>query len=48
MKKLQQEQIQKLKTRDKKPAKKKFVKPEIKQHQRLPEITTAYIGTFKP
>lgn len=33
---------------DKKTTKKKFVKPAIKAHEKLPEITTAFIGTYQP
>lgn len=32
----------------KKTTKKKFVKPAIKAHEKLPEITTAFIGTYQP
>lgn len=28
--------------------KKKFVKPELKKHEELPKITTAFIGTYVP
>ncbi len=30
------------------PQKKKFVKPTIKRHDALPEVTTGFVGTFNP
>ena len=28
--------------------KKMFVKPKLKRHESLPEVTTSYVGTFDP
>lgn len=30
------------------PAKKAFVKPEIRRHESLPDVTTAFVGTYQP
>ncbi len=30
------------------PRKKKFVKPTIKRHEALPEVTTGFVGSFVP
>jgi len=30
------------------PQKKKFVKPTLKRHDALPEVTTGFLGTYNP